>query len=60
MFSRSPVREYACPPNSMTDRNQICPSGKVSTVADVLEKSCKWQTSFLGQGDALKRIVNKF
>ena len=43
-----------------TDRNQICPNGRVSTVTDVLARPCKWQTPFSGRGDASKRIVNKF
>ena len=44
----------------ITDRNQICPDGKASTVTAVLVRPCKWQTPFSGQGDASKRIVNKF
>ena len=44
----------------MTDRNRICPNGRASTIADVLERPCKWQTSFLGRGDASKHIVKKF
>ena len=44
----------------MTDRNQICPNGRASTVTDVLARPCKWQTPFSGRGDAFKRIVNKF
>ena len=44
----------------MTDRNQICPNGRASTVTDVLTKPCKWQTPFSGRGNASKRIVNKF
>ena len=42
----------------MTDRNQICPNGRASTVTDVLARPCKWQTPFLGRGDASRRIVN--
>ena len=44
----------------MTDRNQICPNGKASTVTDVLARPYKWQTPYLGRGDASKRIVYKF
>ena len=44
----------------MTDRNQICTNVGASTVADVLAMPCKWQMPFLGRGDALKCIVNKF
>ena len=44
----------------MTDRNQICPNGRASTVTDVLARPCRWETLFSGRGDASKRIVNKF
>ena len=44
----------------MTDRNQISPNGRSSTVTDVLARPCKWQTPFSGRDDASKRIVNKF
>ena len=44
----------------MTDRNQIFPNCRASTVTDVLARPCKWQTPFSGRGDASKRIVNKF
>ena len=44
----------------MTDRSQICPCGRASTVTDVLARFCKWQTPFSGRDDASKPIVNKF
>ena len=44
----------------MTDRNQICPNGRASTVTDVLARPCNWQTPFSGRGNVSKRIVNKF
>ena len=44
----------------MTDRNQIYPNGRASTVTDVLARPCKWRKPFSGWGDASKRIVNKF
>ena len=43
-----------------TDRKQIFPNGRASTVTDVLTRHCKWQTLFSWRGDASKRIVNKF
>ena len=44
----------------VTDRNQICPNGRASTVTDVLARPGKWQTPFSWRGHATKRIVNKF
>ena len=44
----------------MTDRKQICPNGRASTVTDVLARPGKWQTPFSGRGDASKRIANRF
>ena len=44
----------------MTDRNQMCPNGRASTVTDALARPCKWQMSFSWRCDASKRIVNKF
>ena len=44
----------------MTDRNQICPNCKASTITDVLARPFKWQTPISGRGDVSKRIVNKF
>ena len=40
----------------MTDRNQICPNDRASTVTDVLARPCKWQTPFSERDDASKRI----
>ena len=34
----------------MTDRKQICPNGRASTVTDALARSCKWQMPFSGRG----------
>ena len=44
----------------MTNRNQICPNCRASTVSDILARSCKRKTPFLGRGVASKRIINKF
>ena len=44
----------------MTNRNQICPNGRASTITDVPARPCKCQTPFSGRGDASKHIVNKF
>ena len=47
----------------MTDRNQICRPGRVSTLPDAQPRPTNRQTSFSGQGDvcpASGHIVNKF
>ena len=44
----------------MTDRNQVSPNDRASTVTDVPARPCKRQTPFSGRGDPSKRIVNKF
>ena len=50
----------------MTDRNQTCRNGRVSTHSDVQQESANRQTSFLGRGNAWKKlcflghIANKF
>ena len=47
----------------MTDRNQICRPGRVSTLPDAQPRPTNRQTSFSGRGDvcsASGHIVNKF
>ena len=47
----------------MTDRNQICRSGRVSTLPDAQPRPTNRQTSFSGRGDVCStsgHIVNKF
>ena len=47
----------------MTDRNQICRPGRVSTLPDAQPRHTNRQTSFSGRGDvcpASGHIVNKF
>ena len=50
----------------MTDRNQTCRNGRASTHSDVQQESANRQTSFLGRGNAWKKlcflghIANKF
>ena len=51
---------------NMTDRNQTCRNGRVSTHSDVQRGSANWQTSFSGRINAWKKllfsghIANKF
>ena len=50
----------------MTDRNQTCQNGRVSTHSNVKRGSANWQTSFSGRGNAWIQlpfsvyIANKF
>ena len=59
MLSRSPVREYACFPNSYDTRNQICPNGRHLLLPMFWQGLVSGKRPFQG-GDALKRIINKF
>ena len=34
----------------MTNRKQICPNSRASTVTDALARPCKWQMPFSGRG----------
>ena len=43
--------------SNMTDRNQTCRNGKVSTHSDVQRGSDNLQTSFLGRGNAWKKLL---
>ena len=60
MLSRSPVREYACPPNSYDRPKPNLPNGRAFTVTNVLARPCKWQRPFSEWSVTSRRIVNKF